>query len=118
MKKQKFALFGVAGPIAAYLFIVISIILSPWFNWSTDALSDLGHASRSDVAPLFNFGLHLAGFLIMVFSMTVFRKHAKFTSLCLLISALMLQLVAVFDEVYGFLHFLVSIFFFASLGFA
>jgi hypothetical membrane protein len=30
----------------------------------------------------------------------------------------MLELVAVFDEVYGFLHFVVSILFFVSVGFA
>jgi len=35
-----------------------------------------------------------------------------------LIAGLALQLVAAFDEVYGGLHFLVSVLFFAALGFA
>ncbi|MCW3985354.1 MAG: DUF998 domain-containing protein [Candidatus Bathyarchaeota archaeon] len=118
MNERKYALFGVVGPIAAYLFIIVSIMLSPWFSWSANALSDLGHAVRSDVAPLFNFGLLLAGFLIMIYSITAFRNHAKYACYCLLISALLLQLVATFDAVYGFLHFLVSVSFFVSFGFA
>jgi hypothetical membrane protein len=36
----------------------------------------------------------------------------------LVLAGLSLQLVAMFDEVYGSLHFLVSVLFFASLGFA
>ena len=118
MNERNYAFFGVVGPVVAYLFIIVSIMLSPWFSWSTDALSDLGHAVRSDVAPLFNFGLLLAGFFIMIYSITAFRDHAKYASYCLLISAFLLQLVATFDEVYVFLHFLVSVLFFVSFGFA
>ena len=118
MNERKYAIFGVVGPLIAYLFIGVSIMLSPWFSWSDNALSDLGHAVKSNVAPLFNLGLLLAGFFIAIYSITVLRKHAKYTSYCMLTSALMLQLVAVFDEVYGFLHFLVSLLLFVSLGFA
>jgi len=67
---------------------------------------------------VFNFGLLLVGFFIMIYSITAFRNHAKYTSYCLLISALLLQLVATFDEVYDSLHFFVSVLFFVSLGFA
>jgi hypothetical membrane protein len=118
MNERKYALFGVVGPLVAYFFIAVSIILSPWFSWSNNALSDLGHAVKSDVAPLFNFGLLLAGFFLITYSITSFRKHAKYTSHFLLISALLLQLIATFDEVYGPLHFYVSVLFFVSLGFA
>jgi hypothetical membrane protein len=102
----------------AYFFIGVSIILSPSFSWWNKALSDLGHSVKSEVAPLFNFGLLLAGFFLTLYSVTAFRNHAKYTSYCLLVSALMLQLVAAFDEVYGLLHFVVSILLFVSLGFA
>lgn len=118
MNERKYALFGVAGPLIAYFFIAVSIVLSSWFSWSNNALSDLGHAVRSNVAPLFNFGLLLAGFCILIYSITAFRKHAKYASYCLLISALLLQLIATFDEVYGSLHSYVSALFFVSLGFA
>ena len=118
MNERKYALFGVVGPLVAYLFIGVSIALSPWFSWWSNALSDLGHSADSDVASLYNFGLLLAGFFMMIYSMTALKDHAKYTSYCLLVSALMLQLVATFDEVYGPLHVIVSILFFVSLGFA
>jgi hypothetical membrane protein len=109
MEKRFYALFGVVGPLVAYISIGVSIVLSPWFSWESNALSDLGHAVKSEVASIFNFGLLLSGFLLMVYAVTAFRKHAKYTSICLLISAFMIQLLATFDEVYGFLHYAVSV---------
>jgi len=99
----------------AYVCIGISISLSPWFSWYSNALSDLGHAVHSSAAPIFNFGLLLAGFLIAVFTATSFWKHAKYTSPFLLLTAFALQLVAVFDEIYGHLHGTVSVDFFVLL---
>ena len=118
MNERKYALFGVVGPLVAYFFIVVSIGLSPWFSWSSNALSDLGHSVDSDVASLYNFGLLLSGFFMMIYSITALNGHAKYTSYCLSASAFILQLVATFDEVYDPLHAIVSILFFVSLGFA
>ena len=124
MNERNCALLGLLAPLIAIFFIAVSIVLSPWFSWGSNALSDLGRsaatdgASKSEVAPLFNFGLLLCGFLIILYSFTSFRKHAKYTSYVLIIAGLALQLVATFDEVYGSLHFLVSVLFFAALGFA
>jgi hypothetical membrane protein len=115
MKDKQWALFGVAGPLVAFIFIGISIALVPWFSWWNNALSDLGHAVHSRSAPYFNFGLLLAGLLITVFTVTVFWKHAKYTSPFLMMTAFALQLVAVFDEVYGQLHGTVSVIFFVFL---
>ena len=124
LSEQKYALFGLVGPLVAIFFIVVSIVLSPWFSWWSNALSDLGRsattevAPKSDVAPLFNFGLLLSGFFLIVYSITSFRNHAKYTSYLLVIVGLTLQLVATFDEVYGSLHFQVSVLFFVALCFA
>jgi len=118
MDERKYALFGIIGPVVAFLFMAISITLSPWFSWWENALSDLGHAVTSDVASVYNFGLLLAGFFIIIYSTTAFRNHAKYTSYFLLASALLLQLVAAFDEVYVFLHVLVSMLLFISFGIA
>jgi len=112
------ALLGVIGPLAAYAFVGVSILSAPWFSWMKNALSDLGHALRRETAVYYNFGLALSGFLIIVYAITALRKHAKYTSLCLAGSAFFLQLVAVFDEIYGRLHGIVSILFFVSLGVA
>jgi len=90
-------------------------MFSPWFSWQRNALSDLGHSAKSLVAPIFNLGLLLTGFLIIMYTVTVFKKHAKYTSICLIASAIILQLVATFDEVYGSLHNVVSVLFFVSI---
>jgi len=109
MEERAFALFGVLGPVIVYFSIAASIVLSPWFGWQSNALSDLGHSIKSDVAPLFNFGLFLAGFLLTIYASTVFKKHAKYSSVCLLVSAFLIQLLATFNMVYGSLHYAVAV---------
>ena len=116
MNEEKYALLGLVAPIIAIIFVALSIALSPWFNWGTNALSDLGHSVRSEVAPFFNFGLLLSGFLTIVFAVTSFRNHAKYTSYFLTLVGVALQLVATFDEIYKPLHFQVSVLFFVVLG--
>lgn len=109
MKERVYALFGVFGPLTVYVSIAVSLALSPWFSWETNALSDLGHAVTSSAAPVFNIGMLLAGFLLMIYSLTVFRNHAKYSSYCLLVATFFVQLLAVFNEAYGSLHFAVAV---------
>jgi len=109
MNERKLAFLGLLGPVVAYLFTGISIVLSPWFEWQSNDLSDLGHSVRSNVAQFFNFGLVLAGLFVAIYAITAFKEEAKYTSCFTLIGAFLLQLVATFDEVYGFLHTLVSV---------
>ncbi|MBS7653866.1 MAG: DUF998 domain-containing protein [Candidatus Bathyarchaeia archaeon] len=118
VKDKVVHLLGLVGSSIAYIAIGLSIYLSPWFKWESNALSDLGHAQRSGVAPIFNFGLLASGFIIAIYSVKSLSKYAKYTSISLTFSALMLQTVATFDEIYGNLHFLVSILFFVSMGFS
>jgi len=113
--ERAYALLGIIGPLLAYLFIGISIVSAPWFRWSKNALSDLGHALRPESALYFNFGLAAAGLLIAVYAVKVLMKSAKYTGPCLTASAFALQLVAVFDEIYGHTHFIVSVIFFVLL---
>lgn len=113
--EKYYALLGIIGPFVTYLSIWVSIMFSPWFSWQRNALSDLGHSIKSEVAPIFNLGLLLTGFLIIMYTVTVFKKQAKYTSICLITSAIILQLVATFDEVYGSLHDVVSVLFFVSI---
>ncbi|MCZ2809265.1 MAG: DUF998 domain-containing protein [Candidatus Bathyarchaeota archaeon] len=109
MEERVYALFGVFGPLLVYVSIVLSLVLSPWFSWKSNALSDLGHAVNSDAASIFNLGLLLAGFLLMIYALTVFKKHAKYSSFCLLVSTFLVQLLAAFNEVYGSLHYAVAV---------
>jgi hypothetical membrane protein len=117
LNERHYALFGILAPLIAIIFIAASIALSPWFSWGSNALSDLGHSAR-DVAPLFNFGLLLCGFLIIFYSIKSFRSQAKYTSYFLMFTGLALQMVVTFNEVYKPLHFQVSVLFFVALGFA
>jgi hypothetical membrane protein len=117
MEERVYALFGVFGPLLVYVSIAVSLVLSPWFSWETNALSDLGHATESYAAPIFNMGLLLAGFLLMVYALTAFKKHAKYSSVCLLVSTFLVQLLAAFNEAYGSLHYAVAVPHFVMLSF-
>jgi hypothetical membrane protein len=116
MNERSYSLLGIVGPVVSYVSIAISILLSPWFSWQKNALSDLGHATGSSVSPIFNLGLLLGGLLMVIYANSVFSKHSKYTSVCMSLSAFSLQLVATFNETYGYLHYLVSVIFFLSLG--
>jgi hypothetical membrane protein len=118
IKERYYAVSGILAPIVAVVFITASIMMAPWFNWNNNALSDLGHSAERNVAPFFNLGLLLCGFLTIIYSLTSFRSYARYTSYFLILAGLALQLVATFDEAYGVLHFQVSVLFFISLGFA
>ena len=109
MEERVYALCGVFGPLLVYASIALSLVLSPWFSWKSNALSDLGHAVNSNVASIFNLGLLLAGFIMMIYALTVFQKHAKYSSFCLLVSTFLVQLLAAFNEVYGSLHYVVAV---------
>jgi len=118
MNERMCALFGVIGPVLAYIFIGAAIASAPWFSWWDNALSDLGHAANRDSAPFYNFGLACAGFLVAIYAVTAFGRHSRYARICLAASAFMLQLVAVFDEIYGTLHMIVSVLFFVFIGIA
>ncbi len=115
MNEKASILLGMIAPLVGFMSVLLSILLSPWFRWERNALSDLGHSMNSSVAPIFNGGLLLTGFVLLLYSVCALSKHAKWTGYFLAVCALSLQLVAAFDEVYGRLHFLVSVFFFVSL---
>ena len=116
MNESKYVFLGLLGPLVAILFVVISILYSPWFSFFNNALSDLGHSRNSGVASLFNFGLLLSGLLIILYSVKILNNQAKLTSYFLMITGFSLQLIATFDEIYRSLHFQVSVLFFAALG--
>jgi hypothetical membrane protein len=75
---QSGALCGVIGPIIGFTFIAIAIILSTsWFNWWTNALSDLGHPwmlggingipGFNPAASIFNGGMMFTGLISTIF---------------------------------------------------
>ncbi|MCX8185476.1 MAG: DUF998 domain-containing protein [Sulfolobales archaeon] len=116
MVSKKCVILAVLVYITPLTAIAIAAGLSGWFDLLRNALSDLGHATRSSVAPIFNLGLYMGSFLLALFALKYSANCSKLITYLLLLSAFCLGLVAVFDEVYGLLHFWVSVAFFISVA--
>ncbi|MBS7619365.1 DUF998 domain-containing protein [Candidatus Bathyarchaeota archaeon] len=110
-------LFGILSPLVGFSTVFYAIRVSPWFNWSRNALSDLGVSGLS--ALIFNSGLVVTSMLLIIFSLGLLeytnRKIGKLGSYIFLISSLFLLFVGVFNERFGIIHFYVSVGFFVSL---
>jgi hypothetical membrane protein len=92
------------------IMIAIAILISPWFNIFDNALSDLGHYKRGLSAILFNLGLSSGGLLISIVSLTYLRGILEKFILALM--GYLLILIAVFNESYGIVHYIVALLFF------
>jgi len=106
----------VITPVITLSLILLSISYSPWFNWSENALSDLG---VHEAASLFNSTLMMGGFLTLVFAtgllQTLRRTKTGFTgALIFVVGALSLFAIGLFPETAGRIHLYVSVSFFAS----
>ncbi len=95
--------------------IFLAIALSPWFSFWNNALSDLGHAVKSNVAPIFNFGLVVGGFLVALTASRYMLDYNRLKAVILVYLGFSLALIGVFDEVYGVIHFIVSLMFFIGM---
>jgi len=116
-EKNNMFILGISAPIIPLLLIFIAIILSPWFSITDNALSDLGHAIRSDVAWIFNLGLALGGMLFLGVGFYLFSKETvKPINANIILIGVFMNLVGVFDEIYGKLHFIVSLLLFLSFA--
>lgn len=113
-------ILGALGATTAYPFIAVSIVLSPWFNFYDNALSDLGNLARNGwVVWVHNFGLVLSGLLVACFALLTSRKHHLwkylFWSIPLVLVGADLALIGVFPEDARRIHGLVSEVFFVSI---
>ncbi|MFW9806180.1 MAG: DUF998 domain-containing protein [Candidatus Thorarchaeota archaeon] len=116
-------ILGVLGPFVALVSIAVAILLSPWFKWEENALSDLGNYDRGiPAAIVFNIGLVLTGVLLLIFTLyfirTITDLPTKIGSLPFIIALFFLIAIGVFSENAGVIHFYVSVGFFASFPFA
>lgn len=110
-------LAGILAPALTLTLIFVSIALSPWFDWHTDALSDMG---VSTVAPLFNSTLLIGGAVYLVFGFGFIRWHgvasvvAKIAALLMLLGGVGLALIGVFPEDAGRIHYVVAVTYFIA----
>lgn len=114
------AVVSVATPL---LFVGASAVVYNWlnpdsgFSLYSNALSDLGHAVKSNVASMFNLGLSSGGLLMVVFAVKYVATFSRQLSCIVSLIGYALVLVAVYDEVYGDLHFWVSVMLFTLVLF-
>jgi hypothetical membrane protein len=125
-------LCGIIGPLIAITGITVAILISPWFNWFDNALSDLGHPwmlggsngvpGYNPAAPIFNAGLIITGLITLVLTLWLIRYEYFERSSLGVIAAILLTIsqffligIGVLHEGYGNLHFIVSLGFFVTL---
>lgn len=105
--------FGLLVSMVVFSSVLIAISQSPWFNWTTNALSDLGVGGA---AAIFNSGLIAGGVLMMVFAVGLLiafkRAPARVGAVLLLVDAIFLSCIGVFTMAAGDVHFYVSVAFF------
>ncbi|MEW6069321.1 MAG: DUF998 domain-containing protein, partial [Candidatus Thermoplasmatota archaeon] len=109
---------GIIAPIVTIVLILIAIHYSPWFNWSENALSDLGVNNK--VAILFNSSLILCGFLVSIFAIGLrkilgARLLGNIGALTLFSTAIVLCGIGIFPENVETIHLYLSLAFFGLL---
>ena len=129
LKIPRHTLIGFLSPLIALSTIMIAIFLSPYFTWEDNALSDLGHYTRTDLGPnqlivaiIYNAGLILTSLLMLYFVFSFFKElndiPTKVGILILGIACGFLFLIGIFTENAGPIHFWVSVGFFFTFPWA
>lgn len=106
---QRRNLFGFLGPLIGMVSVLVSILAAPGFDWSSNALSDLGNWFREDVgsypvlrAAIFNGGLVVGGVMIVCFVYLMVRElrdtPTRAALLSFAASGIFLAGVGVFNE--------------------
>jgi len=113
---RKIGWLAIIGPIIALGSIAISIMLSPWFTWRNNAISDLG---VHPVAPIFNISLIVCGIMCSVFALSAmmrFRNWLARAGMAVMFQACVALVgIGVFTEDYSPHHFYFSVAFFVLL---
>jgi hypothetical membrane protein len=128
-KMERPTKIGFFAPLIALVCIMVAILLSPGFDWFVNALSDLGHYTRTDLGPykligaiVFNSGLIITGLLMLYYTIWILRRTKDiFTTIGiipLLLSLCFLISIGAFSENFGDLHYYVSVGFFLTFPFS
>jgi len=113
---------GIIAPLIAFTLILLAIAYSPDFNWTENALSDLG-VQEGVTAVLFNTGLTITGVLIILFATGLFKflqenLLGRIGAFVFVLGAFALAAMGVFPENVKPIHFYVSVAFFTLLPIA
>jgi hypothetical membrane protein len=112
-------LFGMLIPVIEFSFIFSAIALYPSFNWTNNALSDLG-VVLGLTSVLFNVGLILTAVWALIFAvglLETFRGNrlGQASAVVFGLACCALILIGIFNESFSPTHFLVSVMFFVLL---
>lgn len=114
MKLEKIACFcGLILPFFTLIILFLSIQIAPSFNWTQNAISDLGMFESSSL--IFNSGIIISGFLLMIFSIGLPKilEMQKISYILLFLSSFFLIIIGIFPIPSPY-HIYVSVLFFIS----
>ncbi len=108
---------ALAAPLPALTLLGLSAVLARgWWSFWDNAFSDLGNPRYDFTSSvLFNLGLYTSSVMLLASVLCLLRVYGRIVALSLAAVGFSLGLVAVFSEVYGRVHFIVSAAFFISI---
>jgi hypothetical membrane protein len=127
------AIAGIVGPLVAFIGIAVAILMSAsWFNWVSNALSDLGHPfmlggshgipGLNPSAPIFNLSLIACGLITLPMAARLIALQRNLKSILGMLGGILLVIaevfligIGVFNESTGSIHFWVSVGFFVNI---
>jgi len=103
---------GISGSVLSLTLVLVATVLSPWFSWENNALSELG---VGEVSLLFNGAMLIGGLLIFFFALGL-RKYflngnrlVKVGVNLIIVASVLLALVGVFTFDMMLMHGIVSL---------
>ena len=104
-------LCGIVGSILTITLVILATILSPWFRWDTNALSELG---VGEVSLIFNSAVIIGGLLHLIFAFGIrdYLSDGKFVKTgvaLIMLGSISLALVGIFTISYPMLHGIVAL---------
>lgn len=104
-------LSGIVGSILTLLMVFAASIISPWFRWDTNALSEMG---VGEISVLFNGAMIIGGILNFIFALGI-REYlgkkglVKYGAFLILLGSVSLAFVGIFTVSYPILHGIVAL---------
>lgn len=104
-------LCGVIGSVLTLVMVIASTVISPWFRWDTNALSELG---VGEVSYLFNSAVIIGGILHFIFALGIreYLSRGRFVKTgvtLIMLGSVSLALVGIFTIFYPILHGIVAL---------
>jgi hypothetical membrane protein len=104
-------LCGIVGTVLTLVMVFAATILSPWFRWDTNALSELG---LGEVSLLFNTAAIIGGALNCIFALGVWKylpggRLVRIGAALLMLGSVSLFLVGIFTVAYPIVHAIVAL---------